>query len=95
MLSSAAPVYDWRELKRWNISEDRLPSGSVVEFREPSLWEQYRWYLIGSIVLILLQAVLITGLIVNGLKRHRAEKALLETQELVQMATTAGGLGLK
>lgn len=29
------PVFDARELKRWGISESRLPSGSVVQFREP------------------------------------------------------------
>ena len=34
-----APVYDWRELQRWNISEARLPPGSIVQFRESSAWE--------------------------------------------------------
>ena len=24
------PMFDWRELKRWGIAEDRLPPGSVV-----------------------------------------------------------------
>ena len=28
------PVFDSRELERWGISEDRLPAGSVVLFRE-------------------------------------------------------------
>lgn len=36
-LGSGTPVYDWRELKRWNISESRLPPGSVVRFREPTI----------------------------------------------------------
>src|SRR5215467_10960675 len=40
-----APTYDWRELQRWNISEDRLPVGSLVQFREPTVWERYRWQL--------------------------------------------------
>src|SRR5262252_3198217 len=39
----SAPIYDWRELQRWGISESRLPAGSEVRFRELSLWEQYRW----------------------------------------------------
>lgn len=29
------PTFDWRELRRWNIPENRLPQGSVVLFREP------------------------------------------------------------
>jgi hypothetical protein len=28
---------DWRELKRWNISESKLPPGSKIHFREFSL----------------------------------------------------------
>ena len=27
------PKYDWRQLQRWNISEDRLPPGSEVLFQ--------------------------------------------------------------
>jgi len=39
---TTAPVFDGRELKRWGIREELLPPGSVVQFREPSLWERYR-----------------------------------------------------
>jgi len=24
------PMFDWRQLRRWGISEDRLPPGSVI-----------------------------------------------------------------
>ena len=30
ILPMGSPVYDWRELKRWGISEDRLPPGSSI-----------------------------------------------------------------
>jgi len=30
---SNVPVYDWRALKRWSISESRLPPGSIIHFR--------------------------------------------------------------
>jgi ABC-type uncharacterized transport system substrate-binding protein len=36
------PVYDWRELKRWNVSEESLPPESELRFRQLGLWEQYR-----------------------------------------------------
>jgi signal transduction histidine kinase len=36
-------MFDWNELKRWHVSESRLPYGSVVLFREPSLWERTKW----------------------------------------------------
>ena len=36
------PIFDWRELQRWGIPESRLPAGSVVRYRAPSLWQEYR-----------------------------------------------------
>ena len=40
--SPGQPIFDWRELQRWDIPESRLPPGSVVRFRGPSLWDEYR-----------------------------------------------------
>ncbi len=34
-------AYDWRELKRWGISEKALPPGSIVKFKSLSMWEQH------------------------------------------------------
>ena len=73
-LGPAAPEYDWRELRRWGINESRLPQGSVVQFRSPSLWEQYRWYIIGALAIITVQALLIVGLLLHRARQHRAEK---------------------
>ena len=36
------PAFDWRELQRWDIPESRLPPGSLVRYRAPSLWSAYR-----------------------------------------------------
>ncbi len=74
------PRYDWRELKRWKIPETRLPSGSVIEFREPTFWEHYRGRLIGILALVLAEAVLIVLLILNLVKRRRTEKLLRESE---------------
>ncbi|WP_375788413.1 histidine kinase [Bradyrhizobium sp. Pha-3] len=68
-----APMYDWRELQRWDISENRLPAGSVVGYREPTILEQYRWYLIGAVSFILFQALLIVGLFLQRARRQAAE----------------------
>src|SRR5204862_8041197 len=37
-LLAGTPVFDARELRRWGVSEARLQPGSVVRFRQPSLW---------------------------------------------------------
>ncbi len=90
----AAPVYDWRELNRWGISESRLPAGSVVRFRPPSMWEQYRWHIIGALAVIVVQAGLIVGLLLHRAQRHRAEKQLRENREFMELSTGAADLGL-
>jgi PAS domain S-box-containing protein len=74
------PVFDWRELQRWGISEDRLPAGSRVLFREPSMWERYKWPIVSGVAALVAQSLLITGLLVNRVKRQRAEQLMRESE---------------
>lgn len=67
------PTYDWRVLHRWNIDEARLPPGSIVKFQPPSMWEEHRSTAIAAIVIVLLQAVLITTLFLQRARMRRAE----------------------
>src|SRR5262252_3189811 len=53
------PVFDWRQLQRWGISEKRLPVGSEVRFRSPTAWEQYRWEIMLISAVLVLQSLLI------------------------------------
>ena len=69
----ATPKFDWRQLQRWGISEDRLPAGSVVEFREPTAWQRYRWQ-IGAVALAFLVLLsMTTWLLAERYGRRRAE----------------------
>ena len=70
-----APIFDWRELQHWGISEARLPPGSTVRFRPPSVWSQYKRYILGAAALLGLQSALIAGLILQRTRRRRAERA--------------------
>ena len=67
---------DWRQLRRWGLDESRLPAGTRVLFREPSIWDQYRRYIIAAVMLLLAQSVLIAGLLVQRAKRQRVELEL-------------------
>jgi len=69
------PVFDWRQLKRWHVSEDGLPPGSEVRFREITVWERYQTQIIFIAIALLLQAALIIGLIIEHWRRRRAEAA--------------------
>ena len=67
------PIFDWRELQRWGIAESRLPAGSVVRYRSPSLWQEYRYTILGAIGALAIQALLIVGLLYQRRARQRAE----------------------
>jgi signal transduction histidine kinase len=69
----AAPKYDWRELRRWGISENRLPPGSQIYFRELTTWDQYRWQILAALALILFQGAMITGLLLEHRRRRHFE----------------------
>ena len=71
-----SPVYDWRELRHWNISESRLPPNSIVQFREPNVWERYRWQIVGIAAILLAQAAVIAALVVERGRRRAAEQEL-------------------
>ena len=92
--TDGVPMFDWRALKRWGISENRLPPGSVVRFKEPSIWESYRWYIIGALAIMAVQVLLIVGLLLHWVRRRQAEAELRESQEFMDISTRAGELGL-
>jgi signal transduction histidine kinase len=67
------PTFDWRELQRWDIPESRLPSGSVVRYRAPSLWQEHRYTVVAAMGTLVIQALLIAGLLYQRRARHAAE----------------------
>ena len=75
-IAPAGPMFDWRQLRRWNISESNLPPGSVVRFRELSFWELYKGRIIGVLFLLLLESGFIAVLLVERRRRRRAKEAL-------------------
>jgi signal transduction histidine kinase len=72
--------FDWRQLKRWGISESRLPPNSEIYFREPSPWRTYRWLIAIVSAVILLQAALISRFLYEQRRRRYAE---MESRELM------------
>ena len=67
---------DWRQLRRWGLDELRLPTGTRVHFSQLGMWDQYSRYIIGVVMLMLVQSVLIAGLLVQRTKRQRVEREL-------------------
>ena len=84
------PIFDWRQLQRFGISENRLPPGSDIRFRTLSLWELYRWQLSLGFAIILFQAAMITWLLFERRRRYRAEvESRGRLQEVIHLNRTA------
>ena len=91
----AAPIFDWRQMQRWGIAESNLPPGSTVYFREPTMWERYSWQIALTIALVLVQAGLISVLLLEHRRRQLAE--VQSRQRMTELAhvnrfSTAGEL---
>jgi len=64
---------DWRQIKRWGIDPEQIPSDAVVSFRPPTLWQAYRNAVLGAVTVIVLLSVLVASLLLERLRRRRAE----------------------
>ena len=69
-------MFDWRALQRWRFRESDLPPGGTVLYRQPSLWEEYKWRMVGTFTLLALESLLIVTLLINLRHRRRAEESL-------------------
>ena len=72
---------DWRQLRRWGIDEARVPAGTVVRFREPTIWDRYKGYILAALALLIAQSGLIAGLLIQRRRRYQAEVELRRSQE--------------
>jgi PAS domain S-box-containing protein len=78
------PMFDWRQLKRWNLSVSALPKGSIVINRELTLWD-FKYYILGGIAILLAQTALVIGLLMQRRRKEVAEISLRQkTEELDQ-----------
>jgi signal transduction histidine kinase len=80
----SAPKFDWRQMRRWGINQSNLPPGSEVLFREPDIWERYRWLILLIAAVILIQTGLISGLLHERRRRRFAE--VESRQRLAELA---------
>ena len=91
------PIFDWRELRRWNVDEANLPPGSEIRFRQQTFWEQYHWHATIVASVVLLQALMIAILLRERRLRFVAEvEARQRMSELAHMnrRATAGEMSV-
>jgi PAS domain S-box-containing protein len=77
-------MFDWRQLRHWDLHGGNLPAGSIVLNKELTFWD-FRYYIIGALAFITAQSFLIAGLLLQKRRKRSAEESLHQkTEELDQ-----------
>ncbi len=92
MTMPAAMHIDWRQAKRFGISSASFPPDAVVQFKEPSFWEQYRTQALTGAAVLLLQFALIAALLFERHRRRRTAAALMQSERRMGLAAHAARL---
>jgi PAS domain S-box-containing protein len=83
---------DWRELQRFNVPTAAVPPGTSIEFREPTLWDEYKGTILVALAVLIAQFALILLLVRASSRRRESERELLARlrfeQQLSEIAMT-------
>ena len=85
---------DARQLEHWGLAENALPSDTDVRFKPPTLWEQHRNAVLGTIAVFGLQTVGVVLLLVQVRRRKQAELSLRESEERLAFAAASANVGI-
>ncbi len=83
--SKPVSMFDWRQIERWGGDWSRLPPDTVYLHRPPSLWGQYRGYVIGTVVALAALSALALALAMQSRRRLRAEIEARSSQSRYQL----------
>jgi len=72
-LGPSIDMFDWRQMKRFGISEKRIPDENIILFKTQTVWDKYRIYIVGFFLFALAESILILVLAMNVKKRKIAE----------------------
>jgi PAS domain S-box-containing protein len=86
------PMFDWRQLRRWKLSEAALPKGSIVINKEPTL-RDFRYYIFVAMAFCLAEATLILFLIVQRRRKIAAEEALRLRNQYIETILEQAPIG--
>ena len=89
-----AYILNMHQLRRFGFDESAIPPGAILRYRQPTLWEAYRWHIIVVAVLLVAQAALIAALLAQRRVRRRAEFELRESEQRMSLVAAATGLGM-
>ena len=94
MSTAGAYRVDARQLQRWRLSDTRLPPGTVVLFKEATLWDEHPYLVLSALGAFGLQSAIVAYVLVQSRRRRRAERSLAENEERMTFTAEATNTGL-
>lgn len=89
----ARPIFDARELKRWDISAKTFPADTELRFQEVGIWDRYRWPIMAAAAILLFQGLAIALLVVERRRRlaaqHESQQNLLAASKMDRAMTVS------
>lgn len=76
-----AYLWDWNQLKKWNINEENIPTGSIILNREYTFWDLYKKQILIIVSIVLLEAFLIFILLIQQSRLKTVRKSLTKSQK--------------
>jgi PAS domain S-box-containing protein len=92
--TSQAFRVDARQLERWGLSAQTLPSGTVVAHKTPTLWESHPRIVTATIAMFTAMASVLMALLVQIGRRKLAEANLKDSEKRMRFAAAAADIGL-
>lgn len=78
--SPSRPLFDFKELQRFGMTESRLPEGSAVLFKPVTFYQRYLWWIWGTLAVFALESALIFHLVIQRRRSRIAETSLRESE---------------
>lgn len=85
---------DAQAMDRWGLKERNLPPGSIVLFKEPTVWSEHRSLVVGTALVVGLQSCVLAALLFQRRRRRQAELSLKESEERMTFTAASASVGL-
>jgi PAS domain S-box-containing protein len=82
-------MFDRRAMQRFGLKKNNVSLGSIVLYREPTVWRAYRRDILSGILLILVETLLILALLWQRTRRRKAEVELATINDRFRLAVDA------
>jgi PAS domain S-box-containing protein len=85
---------DYRAMQHWSLKEKDLPPDTVVLFKKPTIWDEYRGTVLAAFSVLGLQTAFLGALLIQRRRRQRVEELLQDSDERMTFAAAAANIGL-